>query len=91
MVNSSEVSQQQKFYLALVFCGVSSFHDSLKMSNITYDGALDVVEVGVVLERALQQAGLLAQLRHVRAVVVREHGVAQDRVRHLRGRHQVHL
>ena len=33
-------------------------------------GALDVVEVGVVLERALQQPGLLAQGGDVRPVVV---------------------
>uniref|UniRef100_A0A8W7PT82 Uncharacterized protein n=1 Tax=Anopheles coluzzii TaxID=1518534 RepID=A0A8W7PT82_ANOCL len=56
-----------------------------------HDRPLNVVQVGVVLEGALQQAGLLAQLRDVRTVVVREHGVAKDRVRHLRRRHQVHL
>ena len=46
-------------------------------------GALDIVEVGVVLQRALQQAGLLAEGGNVRTVVVREHLVAHDRVGHL--------
>ena len=47
------------------------------------DGSLDVVEISVVLECALQQTGLLAQLRDMCAVVVREHLVAQDRVSNL--------
>ena len=47
-------------------------------------GVLDVVEVGVVLERALQQPGLLAQGGDVRPVVVREHLVAHDGVGHLK-------
>ena len=48
------------------------------------DGPLNVGEVGVVLERALQQAGLLAELRDVRAIVVREELIGEDRVGLLR-------
>ena len=45
-----------------------------------HHGPLDVVQVGVVLQRPLQEAGLLAQLGDVGAVVVGEHLVAQDGV-----------
>ena len=45
-----------------------------------HHGPLDVVQVGVVLQRPLQEARLLAQLGHVGAVVVGEHLVAQDGV-----------
>lgn len=48
------------------------------------DGALNVVEVGIVLERALQEAGFLAELRDVSAIVVREELVGEDSVGHLR-------
>ena len=48
------------------------------------DGPLDVVQVGVVLEGALEQSRLFAELSHVGFVVVREHLVAQDGVRDLR-------
>ena len=53
--------------------------------------ALDVVHVRVVLEGALQQAGLLAQLSDVRPIVVREHLIGEYGVGHLRRRHQIHL
>lgn len=53
----------------------------------THHSPLDVVQVGVMFERPLQQAGLLAKLRDVRAVVVREHRVAEDSVGHLRRGH----
>jgi hypothetical protein len=46
-------------------------------------GLRDVVQVGVVLEGALQQAGLLAEGGDVCAVVVRKHLVTHDRVSHL--------
>ena len=55
------------------------------------DHALDVGEVCVVLQRPHVQAGLLAQLRDARPVVVRQGGVCQDGVRHLGVRHQVDL
>ncbi len=55
------------------------------------DDALDIGEVGVVLQRAHVQASLLAQLRNARAVVVRQHPVRQNRVRHLRRLDQVDL
>ena len=48
------------------------------------DGPLDVVQIGVVLEGALEQSRLFAELSHVGFVVVREHLVAQDGVRDLR-------
>jgi len=51
-----------------------------------HHGPLDVVQVRVVLQRPLQEAGLLAQLGDVRAVVVGEHLVAEDGVGHLRDR-----
>ena len=47
------------------------------------DGAFDVVEVGVMLQGALKQSRLLAQLSHVSFVVVGEHLVAQDSIRNL--------
>ena len=47
-------------------------------------GALDVVEVCVVLERALEQPGLLAQRGDVRAVVVGEHLVTHDSISNLK-------
>mmetsp|Transcript_32990 Transcript_32990/g.72639 ORF Transcript_32990/g.72639 Transcript_32990/m.72639 type:complete len:441 (-) Transcript_32990:1736-3058(-) len=46
--------------------------------------ALDVCHVREVLQGALGQAGLLAEAADVRLVVVGEHLVAQDGVRHLR-------
>ena len=54
-------------------------------------GPLDVVQVGVVLQSSLQQAGLLTEAGDVGPVVVGEHLVAHDGVRHLGGGHQVHL
>lgn len=45
--------------------------------------SLDVVEVGVVLQRSLQQTGLLAQLGDVGSVIVGEHLVPQDRICYL--------
>jgi hypothetical protein len=48
------------------------------------DGPLDVVEVGVVLQGALQQARLLAQRGNVRTIVVREHLIAHDGIGHLK-------
>jgi hypothetical protein len=45
--------------------------------------ALNIIEVGVVLEGALEQARLLAERGNVRTVVVREHLVAHDGVSHL--------
>lgn len=45
-----------------------------------HHGTLDVVQVSVVLQRPLQEAGLLAQLGHVGSVVVGEHLIAQDGV-----------
>ena len=50
-----------------------------------HHGALDVVQVGVVLQRPLQEACLLAQLGDVGAVVVGEHLVAEDGVGDLEG------
>mmetsp|Transcript_20370 Transcript_20370/g.72036 ORF Transcript_20370/g.72036 Transcript_20370/m.72036 type:complete len:1359 (-) Transcript_20370:1324-5400(-) len=56
------------------------------------DDALDVVDVGEQLERAVEQRRLLAQLRHVVAVEVVEHVARQDGVGHLRrAALQVHL
>ena len=40
---------------------------------------------------ALEKAGLLAQVRDARAVVMREHLVAKNSVRNLRRVQQVHL
>ena len=66
-------------------------HSYFRLKQVrVHDGALDVVEVGVVLERALQQSCLLAQLGDVRAVVVREHLVAQDCIRHLHTHFEVY-
>ena len=48
-----------------------------------HHGPLDVVQVGVVLQRPLQEARLLAQLGHVGPVVVSEHLVPEDRICHL--------
>lgn len=56
-----------------------------------HHGPLDVVEVRVVLQGPLQEPSLLAELRDVRAVVVREHVVAENGVGDLGRRHQVHL
>ncbi len=42
--------------------------------------ALDVLQVGVVLQRAHVEPGLLAELRDARAVVVREGVVGEDGV-----------
>ena len=53
-----------------------------------YHRPLDVVQVGVVLEGALQQAGLLAEGGDVRAVVARKHLVTHDRVSHLGRGHE---
>lgn len=49
-----------------------------------HHGSLDVVQVGVVLQRSLQQARLLTQLSDVGPVVVGEHLVPQDRVCYLK-------
>ena len=46
------------------------------------------LDVGVVLEGALQQAGLLAEGGDVRAVVARKHLVTHDRVSHLGRGHE---
>ena len=54
-----------------------------------HNSPLDIVEVSVVFERALQQSGLLAQLSDVRAVVVREHLVTQDSVGNLQRKRNV--
>lgn len=48
-----------------------------------HHGSLDVVQVGVVLQRSLQQTRLLAQLSDVGPVVVGEHLVPQDRICYL--------
>mmetsp|Transcript_8175 Transcript_8175/g.16155 ORF Transcript_8175/g.16155 Transcript_8175/m.16155 type:complete len:272 (+) Transcript_8175:3019-3834(+) len=53
--------------------------------------ALEVVDVGVVLERALHKPGLLAEHGDTRLVVVREHLVCHNSVSNLRRRDQVHL
>ena len=55
------------------------------------DSPLDVVEVSVVLQGTLQQAGLLAQGGNVGPVVVAEHLVAHDGVGNLGCGHEVHL
>lgn len=43
-----------------------------------HHSALDVIQVSVVLQRPLQETGLLTQLGHVGSVVVGEHLIAQD-------------
>lgn len=45
----------------------------------------------VVLEGSLQKSRFFTKLSNVGAVVMREHVVAQNGVRHLSSRHQVHL
>ena len=48
-----------------------------------HHGSLYVVQVRVVFECALQQASLLAELRNVGSVVVREHAIAEYGVSNL--------
>mmetsp|Transcript_5001 Transcript_5001/g.13054 ORF Transcript_5001/g.13054 Transcript_5001/m.13054 type:complete len:1209 (-) Transcript_5001:895-4521(-) len=55
------------------------------------DDALDVAEVGVVLQSTHVQPSLLAKLRDARAIVVREHAVGQDGVRDVGERDEVDL
>lgn len=43
----------------------------------------DVIQVSVVLQSSLQKTGFLTQLRHMSAVVVSEHLVAQNGIGHL--------
>jgi hypothetical protein len=52
---------------------------------------LNVVNVLVVLESTLDEAGLLGEVGNTRTVVVREHLVAEDGVGDLRGVDEVHL
>lgn len=54
---------------------------------------LDVIQVGVVLQRPLQEPGLLTQLGHVSPVIVGEHLVAQDGISNLQDKAegQIHL
>ena len=56
-----------------------------------HNSPLDIVEVCVVLECALEQAGLLEEGGDVGPVVVAEHLVVHDGVGHLWRGHQVHL
>ena len=57
----------------------SSLTDKPQTIKISEESAyLDVVEIGVVLEGALEETGLLTQLGDVRGIVVREHLVTQD-------------
>ena len=53
--------------------------------------SLDVVQVGVVFKRSLEQACFLTQGGNVSPVIVGEHLVAHDRVGNLGRCHQVHL
>lgn len=46
-------------------------------------GPLDVIQVRVVLQGALQKTGLLAKLGNMGAVVVSEHLIAKDSISHL--------
>ncbi|KAI3480029.1 hypothetical protein L1887_57805 [Cichorium endivia] len=56
-----------------------------------YDDALDVCVVLVVLEGALEEAGLLAEVGDAGTIVVGEHVVAEDGVGDLRSVDEVHL
>ena len=53
-----------------------------------YDGPLDVIDVCVVLESALEEPRLFTELSDVCLVVVCEHLVAHDRISHLWGEHR---
>lgn len=49
-----------------------------------HHGTLDVVQVGVVLQRSLKESSLLTQLGDVWTIIVGEHLVAQDSISNLR-------
>ena len=51
-----------------------------------YDGALYVIEVGVMLKCALQQSCLFTQLRYMRTIIMREHLISQNSISNLKHR-----
>ena len=55
----------------------------MKLSEESTYFDVEIAEIGVILEGALEETGLLTQLGDVRAIVVRKHLVTQDGIRDL--------
>lgn len=72
--------------------GAEKVHKGLRLDGVCVDNySLDIWQISVVLQRAHVQACFLAQLCDARSVVVCEHAVGQNSIRHIWESHQVYL